>query len=215
MKIFFNEKFRVILISMLMVALGIVFCVVPEKSMNAIELIIAVGLVLVGMVYIFGFCFAPDFAKEARILLIGLLATALGILVIFVPSALVLGIGIIYGYAGLSRIGLSIDEKLAGDRSWWIEFASGIIVFALSLSLIILRSTSIAASIVMIYMGSCLIAMGVFNLVLVFALKRGTERIKKMIKESLKTQILRESEMNADSDNDGSNPDNFTDFEVK
>lgn len=212
MNILKKEKTRVVITSVLMIVLGILFCALPEQSLSTLETIVAAVLIFVGIIYIIGFCFAPDFSREASLLIVGLLATALGIMVIFVPSSLVLGIGLFAGFSGLRRIGFSIDSKYMGDRNWWIDLAYGLFVFVLGVLLIIFRCTSIAVNAVMIYMGVSLLIEGIMNLVLVFALKREVTKFKRLLKKA--TEDDEYPKVDGESDENSGNQD-FTDFEVK
>ncbi len=211
MSILLKEKARVILTSIVAIILGILFCAIPGKSLDALEMFVAGVLIFVGVVYVLGFCFAPEFSKEASILIIGMVAIALGILVLFIPSSLVLGIGLIAGLTGLKRLGLAIDAKYLGDKNWWIDLIFGLGVFILGMLLIIFRCTSIAVNAVMIYMGATLIVFGIMNLVLIFALKREVTKFKKLFK----SYIDKNEEISGEAEDTDNSTDNFTDFEVK
>ena len=139
-----------------------------------------------------------------------MVAIALGILVMFIPSSLVLGIGLIAGLTGLKRLGLAIDARYLGDRNWWIDLVFGLAVFVLGMLLIIFRCTSIAVNAVMIYMGVALIVYGIMNLVLIFALKREITKFKKLFKSYIESDGE-----TTDGSNESNGTDDFTDFEVK
>ena len=207
MDVLFKERVKVTIISVLLIVVGVLFCALPEKSLDVLETVIAIGLIIIGAILIIGFCCAPDYYRGTELLFVGALAAALGIVVIFAPWVLILGIGIYAAVWGVLKIGESIKRREFGDPKWWIDFVLGLSVFVLSTLLIIFRCTSLATDIIMIYLGVSLILDGITNLVFVYILKRTVSKIRKKVSPYIQTE-------NYENDkNDGTS--DFTDYSVK
>lgn len=213
MNIFQKGKLQVIISAVVMIILGILFCALPEKSLNTLEVVVAGTLIFIGMINIFAFCFAPDFSRESGILLIGIIGIGLGVLVIFVPNSLVLALGIYTAFSGIKRVLYSIDLKTFGERNWWIDLSVGLFAFVLGVLLIVLRGTSLANNAVMIFMGVSLLLEGVLDLVMLFVLKREVAKFKKIFNSDMVE--IEKTEKSDIEDSGDSNLENFTDFDVK
>jgi hypothetical protein len=189
-----REKVNSVVLSCVFIVLGLLFCIVPNKSLSIIETIASVCLIAFGVVSLFLYCFTPILFRDSSSLVNAILAICLGLLISFIPSFFVFGVGLVVAFNGLERFGYSLDLKEVGDKKWWIDCVSGIIIFALGITTVILCNTSVASSILMIYFGISIILDGVINLTLIFALHREITKVKKFVK---------------------SNGEGFTDYEVK
>lgn len=215
MNIFQKGNLRVIISAVVMIVLGILFCVLPEQSLNTLEIVVSGLLIFIGMVNIFAFSFAPGFSREGGILFLGIISLGLGVFIIFVPSSLILGLGLYTGFIGIKRVMLATNLKAVGDRNWWVDLAVGILVFVLGVLLIVLRCTNLAINAVMIYMGVSLLLEGILDLVMLFAFKREITKIKSFFRK-VATEITEEEKISDGSDDsDNQNLQDFTDFDVK
>lgn len=194
MNFFKREKVRLIAMSCLFIIFGILFCVIPNKSLSVIETISAVCLIVFGLISLFSYCFTPILFRDSSTLVKSIVAIMLGLLISFIPTFFVFVVGLIVAFNGLERFGYALDVKEVGDKKWWIDFIAGLIIFALGVTAVILCNTSVASNIVMIYFGISLILDGLINIILIFALHREIAKVKKFVK---------------------SNGEDFTDYEVK
>ncbi len=194
MNILKREKIKSIVMSVAAIILGILFCVIPNESLSVIETIASICLIAYGTIGIFVYSFTPVLFRESMMLINGVFCIGLGLLIIFVPSFFVFGVGLVVALNGLERFGYSFDVKEVHDKYWWIDMIAGLFMFALGVTTIILCNTSVATNILMIYFGVSVALDGLLNLILIFALHREIKRVKKFIK---------------------SNGEDFTDYEVK
>lgn len=178
-----SEKFKIPFLSAVLVAFGITFCVSPIDSFGTIEVVCAVLLNLVGIVFVIAFCFAPDFARSAGQLFVGAVSIAIGIIIAFVPSTLVLGACVLGGVLGTHRILLAVDTKTLGDKKYYIDLIFGLIIYVLSMVLLVLNMTALPENIVIIAMGACMIAFGVMLCLVTFALKRNNANLVKLLED--------------------------------
>ncbi len=201
MNFFMKEKIKITIISIALIVIGILFCALPEKSLELIETILAIGLIVVGVIFVLCYCCAPEFSRGIDMLFFGVVFSALGILIIFIPAALILGIGIVAAIWGINKTGESLKKRELGDNRWWLDFSLGLLVFALSIVLIVFRCTSIASSIIMIYLGISLIVDGIINIIFIYGLKRTISKIRKKVSSE-------------NSNNDDKNMQDFTDYSI-
>lgn len=179
-----SEKFKVSAVSIILVALGIALCVASEDLLGSIEIACAILSILVGVIFLLAFCFAPDFARNLGQILVGIFAMAIGTMIIFVPSTLVLGVCVFGGILGTKRITLSVDTKILGDKKFYIDFIFGILIYVLSVSILVLNMVLSSSRLVILLLGIGMIIIGVLYVVVTFALKRNNENLVKLINDS-------------------------------
>ncbi|MBQ8451853.1 MAG: DUF308 domain-containing protein [Clostridia bacterium] len=183
MNILKTEKIKVSVLSLIMIVVGVLFCVLPEKSLSVLEKIASIALIVYGLICVLEFIFTPLILKDSTVLLTGLLSIAVGSLITFVSTIFIFVIGIAVAFNGAERIAYSTDLKTAGDKKWWIDFLLGFLMFALGVATMILCNTNIAHNSMMIYFGISIIVDGLTNLILVCVLGRKLRRVKKFINE--------------------------------
>lgn len=191
---FKQEKIRTIIISSIMIVLGVLLCVIPEKSLNVLEVISAIGLILFGTISIVIYCFTPILFRDVMMLVRSIVGLGIGVLILFIPSFFVFGIGFIVAISGLEKFGDAIDHKDESKKKWIIDLVVGLFIFMLGTATVVLCNTSVASNILMLYFGISIAVDGIVNLIWVLVLHRKVKKVKKII----------------DENNEG-----FTDFEVK
>lgn len=191
---FKQEKIKTIIISSVMIVLGILLCVIPEKSLNVLEMISAIGLILFGTISIVIYCFTPVLFRDIVMLIKSIVSLGLGVMILFIPSFFVFGIGLIVAISGLEKFGGAIDHKNNDSKRWIVDLVFGIFVFMLGTATVVLCNTSVASNILMLYFGISIAVDGVASLILVFVLNRKVKKVKEIIEK---------------------NDEGFKDFEVK
>ncbi len=179
-----KEKTKTIIVSALLILFGILFCLLPQKFVNAIETALSVFLIIYGLFLIISYCVQPLIYRNSTTIVEGIAIICIGVLLALIPSLFVLGIGIAILISGLKTFGYAFDVKEIGDKHWWVDLVSGAFVFALGITIVVLCNTKTATNILMIMLGLSLAVKVVINLILVFALHREFKKVKKFIKES-------------------------------
>lgn len=178
-----NQKVKTIIFSSCLIIFGLLFCLLPEKSLDVLELILSVFLIVYGFICLLGFAFAPVALRDSFLLIESIVMLAVGVLMDFVPSLFVILIGVIILIGGLRVAVNSINMKLLMRRDWWADLCLGSVFAALGIIVIVLSSTKVATTIISILLGITLILDGICYLVLLFVLKREAKKIDEELKK--------------------------------
>lgn len=196
-KFFKNQKIKTVIFSSILIIFGLLFCLLPEKSLELLEIILSTLLIVYGIICFFGFVFSPMMLRDPVMLVEGIIFIVVGVLLDFFPSLFVIGIGTIIIIGGLKQIYNSIDLKILDAKTWWIDLCLGLAFTALGVVIIVLRSTKVSTMIVSIMLGVTLILDGICYLMLLFGLKREVKKIRKEVNEKL-IEIQKNTEENSD-----------------
>ena len=196
-KFFKSQKIKTVIFSSILIIFGLLFCLLPEKSLELLEIILSTLLIVYGIICFFGFVFSPIMLRDPVMLVEGIIFIVVGVLLDFFPSLFVIGIGTIIIIGGLKQIYNSIDLKILDAKTWWIDLCLGLAFTALGVVIIVLRSTKVSTMIVSIMLGVTLILDGICYLMLLFALKREVKKIRKEVNEKL-IEIQKNTEENSD-----------------
>lgn len=174
-----NQKVKTIVLSSILIIFGLLFCVLPNSSINYLEIVLSTLFIVYGIICLLGFTCSPRELREPLLLLESIIFMVVGVLIDFFPSLFVIAIGIIITVGGIKEILNAINIKFIGEKNWWINVVIGIIFAALGLTIIILSGTNVASMIVSIFLGVTLILDGICYLLLLFAFKREIDKIKR------------------------------------
>ena len=129
--------------------------------------------------------FLTQLASGMTYLVIGIIAVALGIMMLIRPqyivSILPILLGIFIILSSIMKIQNAIDLKRVDYPRWWL-----ILVFALisiALGAILIWNPFAAASTLMMFVGASLCADGIMSLWSMFCLTRSVRRVEKKLKE--------------------------------
>lgn len=174
------EKIRSLIFALGLIALGIVFIVIPGDSFNVLAKVIAWIAIVLGALMILYFFFD---LKEGpvTILCIGILLLVLGIVALLFPDFIIHLIFLALCFVGIAYMALAVEAKKSGDKNWWQNLIYGIVQLALGIILIFV-SYAAAVTIVMISIGVMFILDGIFIFVMMFLMKQQVKEIEKSSK---------------------------------
>lgn len=161
MKDFLRQiKADFLLSSLLCILLGVVFIVWREATINAIGMIMAILLIIVGVVYI-GSYFLKIVSHGISVV-VGAVIVIIGIWILLQPSIIVSLIPIVIGVVlvahGIRDLKESLDAKRYGYESWGVGIVLAVISIAFGVICIVdafgvLEVASVLIGIALIYNG--------------------------------------------------------------
>ncbi len=167
-----KEQIKSIVLSSVCIVLGILFCIIPLKMHMFVETVVCFAILLYGIAAIVVYCLWNAEDKSMTLLIKGAAATAVGLLLIFVPALLVVCMGLIVVLSGAIYIKSAILDKKAGDTKWWIAVIFGVVLAVLGIITIILYNTAVGAKIAMIIYGITIILDGSVRLFYTFVIQK-------------------------------------------
>ena len=167
-----KEQIIAIAISSVCILFGILFCVIPLQTLSVIETLVCAALLVYGIITLLAYCLKNTEVREWSLFLKGAIATALGLLVMFVGALFVICLGIVVALSGVIYIKTAIDEKKEDDKSWWVSLLIGVALALVGLSVAILYNTPLAKNAVMIVFGIGLIIDGIVRLIYTFVIRK-------------------------------------------
>lgn len=167
-----KEQIKSIVLSSVCIVLGILFCIIPLKMHMFVETVVCFAVLLYGIAAIVVYCLWNSEEKSMTLLIKGAAATAVGLLLIFVPALLVVCMGLIVVLSGAIYIKSAILDKKAGDDKWWIAVIFGVVLSVLGIITIILYNTAVGAKIAMIIYGITIILDGSVRLFYTFVIQK-------------------------------------------
>lgn len=177
--IFLSEKVKTIIFSGLLITFGILFCVMPQRFVGVLEIIVSIFLILFGLINLFGFCCSPTFLRDPFMLFESIVLIVAGFLIDLISNMFVLILGLIIIVFGIKKIFAAVNIKKTLKKDWWIDLIFGIVILILGLIIAILCGTKIVQSAVIILLGCSLIFNGIINLITLFVLHRELKNNKK------------------------------------
>lgn len=180
MKLFAKERNRRLANAILLVLFGILMSVFSAFAAELFAYTVGTIFIIIGIFYLtcffLGFSFFNPF-----ILLQGLLNLLVGSIAISSPdtfnSWVFYLVAFFIIYQGILEVSYSFDLKIFKVKNWWLDLLYGIVMIALSITLIVLEVINvIQPSILMIFGGACMIVSGGFELILILALHRTFRR---------------------------------------
>ena len=163
-----KEK-RTFVLSIVLIVLGVLFCVLSQPMRDIIETICCVVSLAYGGFYLIAYCVVSNDTREVSQLFQSILAIVIGFLIMFVRSFFVMAVGILIAGTGISRIMVGVKMKKVNEKDWWHELVVGLILAVLGVVLVILCNTKVASIVVMIYLGVLLILSSALNLYMIYA----------------------------------------------
>lgn len=168
------------------VVLGLVFLFWSELSLMTLCYAFGILTIVYGIVHLIGYFVRDRLISVFRYdLVIGIIAVALGIMMLIRPqyivSILPILLGIFIILSSIMKIQNAIDLKRVDYPRWWL-----ILVFALisiALGAILIWNPFAAASTLMMFVGASLCADGIMSLWSMFCLTRSVRRVEKKLKE--------------------------------
>ena len=181
-----KEQIKAITIASICIILGILFCVIPVKTLGILEIFACVALLIYGVILVLIYCFNSTEGREPLKLFLGAVATAIAMLIIFVRYFFIISLGLIVVLSGVIYVKSAVDEKKKAEKNWWIGLIIGIFLIVAGALVAILCWTTIAANIVMRIFGVTLIIDAIIRLVYIFAIKK---EISKLFRKNEKGKL--------------------------
>lgn len=168
-------KYGYIVLSTLLCVLGIVLIADPGFSISLLCWIGGILLILFGCVKIVGYVSKDLYRLAFQFdLAFGILLIALGAVLILRTDAMVHIICVLLGICiladALLKIQISIDSKLFGIHQWWMILGVAIVTGVVGFLLVFRPFESV--QMVMVLLGTALLAEGILNLVTVLTAVR-------------------------------------------
>ena len=206
---FFKNKLVIhTIVASLCLIVGILFCVIPTQTLGAIQTISMIAFLAIGFIATIIYCLAPEGYHNMKWLGLGVVFIGLGLLLVYVSAAFVIALALLLILSGAINLYNGIKKyKVSKQKDLWFEMIFGAVVAILGLTALVLSSTKLAESIVMIVFGVLLILKGVFDIVLLFALKKETVSIKSLINsqaESEQPEEIKTEENNSSESSENS-----------
>ena len=206
---FFKNKLVIhTIVASLCLIVGILFCVIPTQTLGAIQTISMIAFLAIGFIATIIYCLAPEGYHNMKWLGLGVVFIGLGLLLVYVSAAFVIALALLLILSGAINLYNGIKKyKVSKQKDLWFEMIFGAVVAILGLTALVLSSTKLAENIVMIVFGVLLILKGVFDIVLLFALKKETVSIKSLINsqaESEQPEEIKTEENNSSESSENS-----------
>ena len=206
---FFKNKLVIhTIVASLCLIVGILFCIIPTQTLGAIQTISMIAFLAIGFIATIIYCLAPEGYHNMKWLGIGVVFIGLGLLLVYVSATFVITLALLLILSGAINLYNGIKKyKVSKQKDLWFEMIFGAVVALLGLTALVLSSTKLAESIVMIVFGVLLILKGVFDIVLLFALKKETVSIKSLINsqsESEQPEEIKTEENNSSESSENS-----------
>ena len=164
MKAVLKQNLKDIIYALVILVLGILFCVYKSSFIDTIETIFIVVFLGFGLIFIFGFLCADYEVRNISLLLVSVIFLILGILVIFIPSFFTYSLGLMLIIFGVKYIMDGYKQKKqSGD--WKIMIGLGVVVLALGLAIVITNLAGVSQNLNMLIIGISLIVQSVLDLV--------------------------------------------------
>ncbi len=214
------EKIKCVILSIILIVLGLLFCFLPIKFLNILEIIVCVVFILYAIFLIMGYCFSPKYLQEALMLFEGTIFLVFGILIILVPDFFVFMLGLIICFYGIKRIIASKTLRVLGKKNWWVDTVIGTVFLILGILVSVLCKTKVVQSAVSILLGITLVCGGICYLFLIFALHRSFKKAKMTVEDSF-NQVNEGDDTNkldedkSSSENKDNNETEITDYTIK
>ena len=185
------RKFKVThyLSALLLVAAGVILVIWPEMTLTTICMVIGGIVSAVGVFYIIAY-FVRDRLKSilGMDLVLGLLITAVGILILTHTKTVISMIPVIFGVvlliSSLVKVQTAFDMKRLHVKRRCITLLFDLMTIILAVVLI--RNPFEAMATLMVYVGICFIVDGILTLFSMIALGANLRRVKKLAERESK-----------------------------
>lgn len=174
-KLLKNKMILKTAIAVVLLVVGVLFCAIPIKSLTLVKTIVIIIAFIIGSIGTIVYCIAPAVYRDYKWLGVGIFCILVGLLLVYVPASFVIclaGFMIILGAIDSWNAIKAIRASEKVDKFDIIGLVFGLIIAGLGVVSIILNSTKLAEHIVMIVIGALLILKAMFDLVMMFALKK-------------------------------------------
>ncbi|MBR1759526.1 MAG: DUF308 domain-containing protein [Lachnospiraceae bacterium] len=193
------RKFKVThyLSALLLVAAGVILVIWPEMTLTTICMVIGGIVAAVGVFYIIAY-FVRDRLKSilGMDLVLGLLITAVGILILTHTKTVISMIPVIFGVvlliSSLVKVQTAVDMKRLHVKRWWITLLFA--VMTIILAVVLIRNPFEAMATLMVYVGICFIVDGILTLFSMIALGANLRRVKKLAERESKDADIIDAE---------------------
>ena len=165
-------KFGYLIMSLLLIAAGVVCIAVPGVSAKVIGIIVGISLIIFGIIRLIGFFCRDPYRLAFRYdLECGILMLILGIVILISPESLMNYLSIALGVSalidGLFKIRVARDSKEFGVDSWWLILIMAIITVVAGTALIF--DCAAGAALLTVFLGISLLSEGILNICTVIA----------------------------------------------
>lgn len=163
--IFKKENLKTIILTIVYLLSGILFCSMQVKMFNFVESVLCFVLIAGGVVCISVYALMSSEDKNFKLFVYGIIAVSFGFLMLVLSKFFGIFLAIMVGYNGVVLIVQALKDRKKNDKSWISYFVVGVIVTALSIVVLILSSGNVVKKILSIFFGTILLFEAVFNIV--------------------------------------------------
>lgn len=164
MKALLKQNLKDIVYALVILVLGILFCVYQSSFIETIEMVLIAVFLGFGFIFIFGFLCSDYESRDMSLLLVSLIFIVLGILIIFIPSFFAYSLGVMLVIFGIKYIMEGKKLKSHG-QDWKAVIGLGVMVLSLGLAIVITNIVGISQNLNMILIGISLIVQSVLDLI--------------------------------------------------
>ncbi len=160
-------KIGYVTMSVILCAIGVLFIVLPEQSVEVLGMICGISMIVFGLIKIVGYLSKDLFRLAFQYdLEFGIILIVIGVIMLLHPESLVnfisISLGILILADGLFKIRIARDSKAFGIRQWWLIMILAIVSCACGFFLLVRPSD--AAIFLSAVIGAALLCEGVLNL---------------------------------------------------
>ena len=163
------ERARAIILSLLLLAGGVLFISMPESFHKWLAIIFGIIVIAVGMVrVVLQFTFLVE-GSSSLALVTGFTLIGFGSLMICFPEMFLQVTGVVMAIVGIQHCGESFERYKDKTRFWWKDLLYGITLFVLGIAVILMKHLAVKTSVLTVVSGIALILYALFVLIGVFA----------------------------------------------
>lgn len=183
MKLFGKERSKRLVNAILLMVIGILMTIFSAFAVNLFAYTLGTIFLVIGVFYVV-MCFLGFALFDPWLLLQGILNLVIGSIAVADPNAFTTWVFYIAAffliYQGVLEIAYSFDLKVMQVKNWWLDVAYGILMIALSITVIAMDlSNGVGANILMIVGGIALFISGLVEAIFILFLHRTFKRRSK------------------------------------
>lgn len=211
-----KELLKLIAWDIVLIVLGLLFCILPQTAMVMFETICSILLIAYGLICISLYVFIAS--KDTNWLVEGVVYIVIGLFVTFISSLFIIAIGFILIVNGTRFIMFSMNLKFMDEKNWLFDFCVGVFLVLIGVTSIIISFTNAAESLTSILVGIFLILNGSSDLLTVFAVHKNYFKLRRQIaSKNINGGDNGDTDQNSGKNDQSSQTDynNFKDYDVK
>lgn len=192
MKFFKNLQINSLVTSIIYIALGLIFILLPEMVTRMLSVIVGIVLAITGVAYIISYFRHWDIEYKSNGLAIGLLFIFGALFLVFQNNVIAAIVPMLLGFAvvvsGAIKLQNAIVLNKAKEKLWIpVLVLAGI---TLALGVIIMINPFAVTRTLIIFIGASLFVSGVTDLVIIFLMSRRSEELQRAGRPGLDKEVM-------------------------